>query len=121
MADNTVIVADGYRSNERIRYVHQDTPEIIRCRKVRHERCIGQDGIISCGNIIAGILKCKPYVASAAKDMNDPPGISQSIKFLPCIGKNNSVKPCVVHNLSSVLCESNQKPRIVKISPRIMQ
>ena len=68
--DNTVITADGNRGNERIRKVHQNTLKIFGIRKLRHECSIGQNHIISCRDVIAGILKRETHISSAAKNMD---------------------------------------------------
>ena len=120
MSDDAVIAANGYWGNKQIRKAHKNALEVPGVRKVRPKCCIGQNHIISCRNVITGVLKRKAHITSAAKNMNDSSRMPQGIEVLQCISKNNPIKVCMLHFPYSFPCKSNQKPRIVKILPRIM-
>ena len=97
MSYDAIIAADGDRCDECFRKVHHYALKIVRCREIGSKRRIGQNNIVSCRNVIVGVLKSKAHVAFAAKDVYYPSGILQCVEILPCIGKNNSVKFCTVH------------------------
>ena len=65
-------------------------------------------------------IKSYDAVGSGKDQSNDSSRMPQGIEVLQCISENNPIKVCMLHFPYSFPCKSNQKPRIVKILPRIM-